>query len=123
MHEYSLDSSLLGPDHYKDYVVCRIRKNQPALKKNKRGKFEEVDSEKKNKRSKVQEVDSESPPLAVLPATISSNTTTTTMVLQPLELDNEGEFYNAEEFDLARQFLNENQHNDSQQFPSINDIF
>ncbi|KAJ0013769.1 hypothetical protein Pint_20321 [Pistacia integerrima] len=46
MHEYSLDSSLPRPNQHNNYVVCRIRKNEPALKKNKRAKFEEVDSEK-----------------------------------------------------------------------------
>ncbi|KAJ0040484.1 hypothetical protein Pint_27292 [Pistacia integerrima] len=81
MHEYSLDQ-------HSDYVVCRIRKSEPALKKNKRGKCQEVDSEKKKKRSKVQEVDSEPLPLAVPPAT-SRTAPTTTMVQQQIQLEDE----------------------------------
>ncbi|XP_031263304.1 NAC domain-containing protein 2-like [Pistacia vera] len=88
MHEYSLDSSFMGPDQHSDYVVCRIRKSEPALKKNKRGKCQEVDSEKKKKRSKVQEVDSEPLPLAVPPAT-SRTAPTTTMVQQQIQLEDE----------------------------------
>ncbi|KAJ0041310.1 hypothetical protein Pint_27268 [Pistacia integerrima] len=114
MHEYSLDSSFLGPNQHSDYVVCRIRKNETALKKKKRGKCQEVDFAKKKKRNKVQEADSEPLPLAVLPAT-STTTPITTMVQQQLQLEDETEVYN-DEYASAIEYLYQNQQNYSQYF-------
>ncbi|XP_031259160.1 NAC domain-containing protein 101-like [Pistacia vera] len=120
MHEYSLDSSLLLPDQHNNYVVCRIRKNHLALKKNNRRKCQEVDSEKK-KKSKVQEVDSEPLPLATLPAR-STTTTTTTMVQQPLQLEDETELYSDEHALAIRQYQYENQQNYSL-YSTVNNLY
>ncbi|KAJ0097401.1 hypothetical protein Patl1_27921 [Pistacia atlantica] len=119
MHEYSLDSSFMGPDQHSDYVVCRIRKNEPALKKNKRGKCQEVDSEKKKKRGKVQ--DSEPLKFAVLPAT-STTAPTTTMVQQQIQLEDETEVSNDEYASAIHQYMYQNQQNYSQ-YSISNDVF
>lgn len=123
MHEYSLDSSFLGSDQCDDYVVCRLRKNESALRKNQKGKSEQVkrrkvveaDPEKKNKRTKVQELDSESPPLGRLPVTVCFDSST--IVQQPAEFEDD------EYCSIVSQFVYELEHDDSQQFLEIDDIF